>query len=89
MPHLQERAVILLNFATDRLSVSQAALNIFREVMESDDDRGKVHFLLDPSVVPAVIAAQQVDPSLLPLLFSVTTTWCYSLNRTRLKLLEK
>ena len=87
-PHLQERADILKKFAINKLSSTEVASNIFSSVLESKD-RHKVQFFLDPSVVPMVIAAQQVDSTILPLLFSVTTTWCYSLNRTRLKLLEK
>jgi hypothetical protein len=86
-PHLQDRAGVLLRFAKETLSSSPKASQIFKNITDSKDDTKFVQFLLDPSVVPEIIAASQSDPELLPLLFSVTTTWCYSINRTRTKLL--
>ena len=86
-PLLQDRSDILLRFAMETLSSSPTASKLFQNITESKDDDKIVQFLLDPSVVPDIIAASQSDPDILPLLFSVTTTWCYSLNRTRTKLL--
>ena len=57
--------------------------------MNSEDDQLKVQFFLDPTVIPAVIAATQTEPEIIPLILSATTTWCYSLNRERIKLLGK
>ena len=84
-PLLQDRSDVLLRFAKETLSSSPTASKLFQNITESKDDDKIVQFLLDPSVVPEIIAASQSD--ILPLLFSVTTTWCYSLNRTRIKLL--
>ena len=86
-PLLQDRSDVLLRFANETLSSSPTASKLFQNITESKDDDKIVQFLLDPSVVPDIIAASQSDPDILPLLFSVTTTWCYSLNRTRTKLL--
>ena len=88
-PLLFSRASILLKFARESLLKSRAAGDIFDRIMNSKDDTEIVQFLLDPSVVPEVIAAQQNEPGILELLLDVTTTWCYSLNRTRVKLLGK
>ena len=86
-PHLQERRSLLINFARDRLSKSQPALAIFEKYLHNPDSDSFVQFLLDPSAAPEIIAAAQVEPTILSLIFRVTTTWCYSLNRSRLKLL--
>ena len=88
-PHLQQRRPDLLLFARDTLSQSAVASNIFDRIFATKDEYTTVQFLLDPSAVPEIIAANQNDPTVLPLLFRVSTTWCYSLNRTRLKLLGR
>ena len=58
-------------------------------IFNSKDDKAIVQMLLDPSIVPEIIAATQNEAQVLELLLSVTTTWCYTLNRTRIKLLGK
>ena len=88
-PLLKDRAVILNRFAKETLSVSEKATQLFTEIFDGEDDNLKIQLLLDPSVLPKVIAAKQCEPNILPLLLSVTTTWCYSMNRMRLKLLGK
>ena len=57
--------------------------------MSSEDDQLKMQFFLDPTVIPVVIAAAQTEPDIIPLILSATTTWCYALNRERMKLLGK
>ena len=86
-PHLQERRDLLISYARDRLSSSVPALAIFNSYLQNPESENFVQFILDPSVTPEIIAAIQVDQNILPLVFRVTTTWCYSLHRTRLKLL--
>ena len=86
---LQERRHDLLQFGRNTLSQSPVALSIFERIFSSKDEYTIVQFLLDPSAVPEIIAANQNDKTVLPLMFRVTTTWCYSLNRTRLKLLGR
>ena len=86
---LQERQHDLLQFGRNTLSQSPVALSIFERIFSSKDEYTIVQFLLDPSAVPEIIAANQNDKTVLPLMFRVTTTWCYSLNRTRLKLLGR
>ena len=88
-PLLKDRAVILNRFAKETLSVSEKATQLFTEIFDGEDDNLKIQLLLDPSVLPKVIAANQCEPNILPLLLSVTTMWCYSMNRMRLKLLGK
>ena len=87
-PALQDRRDLLLEYARSILQQSPICLTIFENVLLSNDDT-QVQFLLDCSVMPAVIRASQDDQSILPLLFKVTRTWCYSMHRTRLKLLGR
>ena len=79
--------------AREKLSCSEtdahcAAYILFEKFMSSEDDN-KVQFVLDPSAIPDVIAAEQTMPGTLKLILSVTTTWCHSLNKVRIKLLGK
>ena len=91
LPHiLLPRCPHLLQFARNTLAQSAAASNIFERIFLSVDEYSNIiQFLLDPSAVPEIIAANQNDSTVLPLIFRVTTTWCYSINRTRLKLMGR
>ena len=86
-PMLKDKADTLHRFAVSSLSKSEKANKIFNYIYKSKDDNKMIQLLLDPSVVPEVIAATQSEPDILQLMLSVTTTWCYTLNRTRSKLL--
>ena len=55
--------------------------------MGGKDDLKKVQFVLDPSTLSENIAAEQSETGILALILNITTTWCYALNRTRIKLL--
>ena len=88
-PQLSDRADILLRFAKEKLSENRTALTIFVNIMDGKDDNNKIQMLLDPAAIPEIITATQKDKTVLPLLLVVTTTWCYSMNRTRSKLLGK
>ena len=82
-----------MNFALETLSSSDnneyfAANVIFKQFMYSKDDNTKVQFVLDPSVIEEVITTEQKIPGTLKLILSITTTWCYSLNKCRTKLLR-
>ena len=49
-----------------------------------------VHFLLDCSQFPEVIrCVQKYGPKILATTFHITRTWCYSLHRERLKMLNR
>ena len=92
-PALHQRAATLMNFALETLSSSDnieyfAANVIFKQFMYSKDDNTKVQFVLDPSVIEEVITTEQKIPGTLKLILSITTTWCYSLNKCRTKLLR-
>ena len=64
------------------------AAAIYKSIIESKDDILKVQFMIDPSVIPQVIAASQKESDVLHTLFRFTTTWCHALVRARKKLLE-
>ena len=88
---LQERAGLLFQYMNSIVQVSTTCLNILENVIlgSSVDQDVWVQFVLDCSVFPQVIASSQCDKTVLPLLFKVTRTWCYSLHRTRLKILGR
>ena len=87
-PHLIEKAKLLTKFAFEAFFESHAATKIFYNILNSEDDDKKVQFFLDPTVIPEIIAASQ-EQNLINLFLGVTTTWCYSLNRERVKLMGK
>ena len=86
---LRERANYLTTYLSDTLSASPTASLIAHNIMNSEDDQLKVQFFLDPTVIPEIIEAAQSEPNILSLILSVTTTWCYSMNRERIKLRGK
>ena len=88
-PRLLDRAASLLTFGRESLAMSRTASQIFETIMNSKDDDKKTQFVLDPCALPEIIAAEQKEPGILALLLTVTTTWCYSLNRERIKQLGK
>ena len=85
---LQDRKAVLIDYGVSLLQQSPIALDIFNEIFFSDEST-KVQFILDCSVLPQVIRASQFDKNILALLFRFTRTYCYSLHRTRLKLLNR
>ena len=87
-PKLQDRRALLIEYVEGVLSESLVCLNIFKSILESSEEQ-QVQFFLDCSVIPEVIKAAQTNNSILTLLFRATRTWCYSLHRTRLKMLGR
>ena len=85
---LLERAKLLTKYAYEAFFESRAATTIFYNILNSEDDDKKVQFFLDPTVIPEIIAASQ-EQDLTNLFLGVTTTWCYSINRARVKLMGK
>ena len=88
-PHLLERKALLVEYANTVLSSSKVCLSIFTNILDNGDEDERVQLFLDCSAIPCVISANQADRTVIPLLFRVTRTWCYSLHRTRLKLLNR
>ena len=85
--HLLDQADSLLKFAHEKLISCALASDIFFRIMKSKDDSEKVQLLLDPTVLPEVISANQTNNTVIPTILSVTVTWCYSMNRRRIKLM--
>ena len=85
--HLQDQAELLLKYAHEKLRSCALANEIFFEIMKSKDDSEKVQMLLDPTVLPEVISANQANNAVIPTILCVTVTWCYSMNRRRIKLM--
>ena len=67
----------------------QIIKNITSEALSSNRDY-QVQFILDCSVLPSVISAsQQYGSNILDKIFYLTRTWCYSIHRTRMKILGR
>ena len=84
--HIYDRTYQLLTLAADSLSSCPPTRRFLFETMHSEDDYLKVQMLLDLTVLPLVIRANQSDKTVIPLMLYVTSTWCYSINRRRMKL---
>ena len=85
-PLLHERRNLLLEYSRTVLQQSSTCSTIFEDILPTDNF---VQFILDCSVLPVVIHAAQHDKTILPLFFKISRTWCYSMHRTRLKLLGR
>ena len=87
-PLLEDRREALLDFALAAAKPSPVCLSILDTAIASDE-QSWLQFVLDCSTLPDVIQASQSDASTLKTLFKITRTWCYSLHRSRLKLLGR
>ena len=88
-PNLQDRRRLLIEYSRSVLLQSPTCTLILEDILSSSSQDTQVQFLLDCSALPDVIRAAQHDNTVLPLLFKISRTWCYSMHRTRLKLLNR
>ena len=90
-PHLTDRALTLRENMKKLVGNSERCTLLLEKIMnESKDDHQLwVQFVLDCSVLPNVIAASQLDSTVLSTLFGATRTYCHGLHRTRLQLLGR
>ena len=71
-PLLKDRADLLKCFARDTLSENKTASEIFFAIFDDEDDNAKMQILLDPSTIPVIIAATQIDEDVLQQILTVT-----------------
>ena len=88
-PLLQDRKDALLQYWRAVLKQSPTASVLVEDIRASNEDEKLLQFLLDCSVLPEVTLASENDDTVLPLLTKITRTWCYSMLRTRLKILGR
>ena len=88
-PLLKERRELLISYSRNILKHSLICSEIFEQILTDINEEILVQFVLDCSILPAVIRAAQQDSSTLHLFFKISRTWCYSMHRTRLKLLGR
>ena len=90
-PALKTQANVLREYIKTTLMPSKLCSDIFVSICKNakDDPKLWLQYVLDCSALPSIIAASQQDNSVLPLMFKATRTYCYSLHRTRLKLLGR
>ena len=86
-PSLQEARDRVMHLWQDHLLAKQEILHICRTYLAASDNE-KVQFLLDPSVLPEIIAlTQDHGYEVLKTVFYITRTYCFSIHKSRLKLL--
>ena len=88
-PLLEDRKDALLQYWRTVVKKSPIATDLIEEILASNDDEKFLKFLLDSSALPEVSLASEKDAAVLPLVTKITKTWCYSLLRTRMKILGK
>ena len=86
---LQERKTHLIDYVRNILAQSDICADIFENILVDENEETFMQFILDCTALPVVIRASQLDSNILPLLLKVCRTWCYSIHRTRLKLLGR
>ena len=88
-PSLSSRRTLLFEY-WDQVSNSCPPANEILLKMKTTSPEYFLQFVLDCSVLPDVIAAAQIHGmELYNILFKATRTYCYSLYRARLKLLDR
>ena len=85
-PLLADRRDALLEYSLSLAEQSPLCLPIINTALAGGDEAW-VQFVLDCSTSADTIVATQSDPQILKVLFKITRTWCYSLHRSRMKLL--
>ena len=88
-PLLEDRKDALLQYWRTVVKKSLVANDLVEEILASNDDEKFLKFLLDCSSLSEVSLATEKDATVLPLVTKITKTWCYSLLRTRMKILGK
>eukprot|EP00090_Calanus_glacialis_P009336 TRINITY_DN17719_c0_g1_i2.p1 TRINITY_DN17719_c0_g1~~TRINITY_DN17719_c0_g1_i2.p1 ORF type:complete len:156 (-),score=37.46 TRINITY_DN17719_c0_g1_i2:42-509(-) len=86
---LQERKEALMQYWRTVLKQSPTTSVLVENILASNDDEKFLKLLLDCSALPEVTLATEDDATVLPLLSKITRTWCYSLLRTRMKILGR
>ena len=88
-PLLMERRALLIEYSRSFLQNHPVCAELFEYFLTDTEQDNFVQFILDCSTIPAVVRASQLNRNTLNVLFKICRTWCYSLHRTRLKLLGR
>ena len=87
-PALTDTRNGLLKKLNESPTLTQTTKTIIVQSFHSVDS--STQMMLDPSTTPEVISATQLEgPSILEEVFRFSRSWCYSLHKTRLKLLGR
>ena len=88
-PKLQDCRVGIFKYWEQIAGNNQSASKILSDIQTSTPDLF-LHFVLDCSVLPHVMEAAHIEGSTIyNILFKATRTFCYSMYRTRKKLLDQ
>ena len=86
---LASKRSILTDYFHKKTAENNDLRSLAKDVMMSSNPKTVVQFLLDPSVMPAVITATQNKKFTLSEVFTLTRTYCYAIHRRRLQLTGK
>ena len=86
---LASKRSILTDYFHKKTAENNDLRSLAKDVMMSSNPKTVVQFLLDPSVMPAVITATQNNKFTLSEVFTLTRTYCYAIHRRRLQLTGK
>ena len=88
-PSLSARRALLFDY-WDRISSSSLPCQLILQQMKTTSPERFLQFVLDCGVLPEVIsAAQEHGQQIYNILYKAGRTYCYSIYRTRLKMLDK
>ena len=88
-PSLSSRRALLFDY-WDMVSISNPHCQLILKRMKTTEPEEFLQFVLDCSVIPEVISAAQLyGQEIYNILFKATRTYCYSLYRARLNLLNQ
>ena len=87
-PALEQKRSLLKDYLYQETSDKFDLKQLFDDILQASTHE-VVQFLLDPSVVPRVIAGCQTKVYFLPEIFRLTRTYCYGLHRRRLQLIGR
>ena len=80
-PVLFKKKESLVEYARNLLANNQTASEIFESYIESNNEEAFVQFILDPTVCPEVIAAN--NKNIHAPLLRISATWCHSMHKIR------
>ena len=85
-PALSSSRDSLFKMLSERDDISELSKALISDIFLSNDTTDIVQLLLDCSVVPAIISAQDATGNTLSEIFKFTRSWCFTIHQRRMKL---
>ena len=85
-PALSSSRDILFKMLSERDDISEYSKALISDIFLSGNTTEIVQLLLDCSVVPAIISAQDRTGNTLSEIFKFTRSWCFTIHQRRMKI---